>query len=236
MSPPLRAHSKAVQRGQDIDLNSLPTKASAAVVRSQAYGSSAERERYQRERERVRRALVGAGVALDEFREAFAAALNEVLGAGPSDAIMDELFATAAAAAHLIPGGAEAFEDFLARRKPNARIRRWRSRVDVLARRAHIPVRRRVRLFRRVVRRAPRRRQRRQTRLRSRGPPDAPPAPRFASRPTRQLRPAVVGGSGGRDARLPTAVSAGDRPFDPIPLLTKSPTRWTTLPSKGVIS
>jgi hypothetical protein len=168
------------------------------------------RERYRCRREHVGRAIVGAGVAPDEFHQAFAAALNEALGNGVGETVIDELFAAAAAAAHLIPGGAEAVESFLARRRLDARARRWAARVRALARRAGIRMRRLATPFRRIFQRAPHRRMRRVDRLRSRGPPDEPPpvAVHELGRRWRHTKPRAmltVAGCGVNSVPLPKA-------------------------------
>jgi hypothetical protein len=87
----------------------------------------------------VAAALHAAGVHAEDFDRAFTAALEDGLGetlaAGPEGAsVVPELLAMAAAAAHVIPGGAAAVNRYLSRRRHDPHTRRWGARVGALLR------------------------------------------------------------------------------------------------------
>jgi len=71
-----------------------------------------------------------------DFANAFRAALHEGLAAAPTEtahgAIVEELFAAAAAGAHALPGGAAAVDAYLRERGRDLKTRRWRNRVRAL--------------------------------------------------------------------------------------------------------
>ena len=126
-----------------------------------------------------------AGVEPALFTEAFHVALEDArreLAASPPERAraFDELLTMAAAGAHLVPGGADALDRYVARRKHDAEARRWRNRVRKLVRKARdAPQRVRVHVLRRgVARRAPRRQAHHRVCAPSRaGPQEAPPPP-----------------------------------------------------------
>jgi hypothetical protein len=133
--------------------------------------------------------LCGMGARAQDFEEALTAAFNDGLGQAdtisPSEAqALREGFAKAAAAVHLVPGGADTVHRYLSQRRRDPRIRRWGARVRALVRQARIPLPRlRVSTRRRVhAGRAPRRRSHHHTSASSRaGPQDGPESEEPAS-------------------------------------------------------
>lgn len=122
--------------------------------------------------------------AAEQFQEAFSAALVDAHGVAAagdpeSGEALCELLAMGAAAAHMVPGGAAAVEQYVSRRKRDPRARRWGARVRTLLREARLLVpRQHVGAYRRGrTRRTPRRRSHRHVCAPSRAGPQDDPVP-----------------------------------------------------------